>query len=237
MKLSPLVAFAFSIVMALLIVFVIDPLDPTTFSTPFLLGLILMWLSLRQSAWVVLTVTLAYCIMDFYATDWFLRNFRHPAEHPYFWFFQRFGLFTVVSVMAVYLSYYRENSERNLSHVQSILRKIPSPMAISDATGYITYVNETLCHYFGKPAASLLGKRYVDLFMSQTQEGKAMRYYIELFGEQADTVHEVDLSLSVGAPSTKGHVICMGQGSQRSMITVFQIDAPALRESLTRSGN
>jgi PAS domain S-box-containing protein len=225
MKFSPLITFTLSILLALLVVFVVDPLEPSTLSTPFMLGLILMWLSLRQDAWVVLLIAIVYCLLDFYATDWFLgiaSKINH-VPHPYFWFFQRFGLFLVVCVMAVYLSFHREESAKNLSHVQAVLSKLPAPMVISDATGFITYVNEAICTFFGKPAFEILGKRYVDLLMSDTQEGKAMRYYIELFGDTSDSVHEVDLRISIGKLSTKGYVICLGQGSKRSMITVFQV--------------
>jgi len=223
MKLSPPIAFIGSIILGLLVIFVVDPLDPSTFSTPFMLGLILTYLSLRQEAWMVLIITVCYCFMDFYATDWFLGSFRHPAEHPYFWFFQRFGLFFVVCVMAVYLSYHREQANKNLDHIQTVLGKLPAPVVISDATGYITYVNEALCTYFGQPNASLVGKRYLDLFMTNIEEGKAMRYYIELFGEQSPNAPEVDLVTSVSPGSVKAGLTCMGTGSHRSMITVLHL--------------
>ncbi len=225
MKLSPVVTFALSILLALFAIFVVDPLDPSTLSTPFLLGIILMWLALRQDAWVVLCIAIAYCLLDFYATDWFLgvASKTNYVPHPLFWFYQRFGLFLVVATMSVYLSFHREEAARNLNHVQTVLGKMPAPMLISDATGFITYVNEAFCTFFGKPAAELLGKRYVDLLMSETQEGKAMRYYIELFGDTSDSVHEVELRVAINNLSTKGYVICLGQGSKRSMITVFQI--------------
>ncbi len=50
-----------------------------------------------------------------------------------------------------------------------------------------------------------------------------MRYYIELFGDESGSVHEVDLTVPMGASTTKGYVICLGQGSKRTMITVFQV--------------
>jgi len=223
MKLSPIIASVLSILLALLVIFVIDPLDPTTFSTPFLLGIILMWLSLRQEAWVVLVITVCYCVLDCYATFWFLGSFRHPAEHPYFWFFQRFGLFLVVSIMAVYLSYHREQADKNLDHIQTVLGKLPAPVVISDAAGYITYVNEALCNFFGQSSASLVGKRYLDLFMTNIEEGKAMRYYIELFGEVNPNAPEVELVTSVGPASVKAALTCLGAGSHRNMITVLHL--------------
>jgi PAS domain-containing protein len=223
MKLSPSVALLLAVVLALMVVFVIDPLDKTTFSTPFCLGMILMWLSLRQKAWVVLTVTIFYCFLDFYATELFLGSFQHPAEHPYFWFFQRFGLFIVVCVMSVYLSYHREESERSLKHIQGILSKLPAPVVISDATGIITYVNEALCSFFGKASTELVGKRYLELFMTNIDEGKAMRYYIELFGSHDQNAPEVELLTSARPTNIKASLTCLGTGTKRSMITVLQL--------------
>jgi len=224
MKLSSPVALLVAFLLALIVVFVIDPLDKTTLSTPFCLGMILMWLSLRQAAWVVLAVTIFYCVIDFYATELFLESFsgRHSTEHPYFWFFQRFGLFIVVCVMAVYLSYHREESEKNLKHIQGILGKLPAPVVISDATGLITYANEALCSLFGKASPELIGKRYLELFMTNIDEGKAMRYYIELFGSDDENAPEVEL-LTLASPSAmKASLTCMGKGTQRSMITVLR---------------
>jgi PAS domain-containing protein len=233
MKLSPLFALILSLALALIVVFYIDPLDKSTFSTPFCLGLILMWLSLRQNAWIVLTATVAYCCLDFYATDMFLGNFRHPAEHPYFWFFQRFGLFSVVCVMAIYLAYHREESERSLKHIQAVLKKLPVPVVISDATGYIIYTNEALCSFFGKPNAELIGKRYLELFMSNIEEGKAMRYYIELFGSHDQNAPEVELMTSINPKSTKATLTCLGTGKHRSMITVLHPPNDGIRPAVS----
>jgi len=209
-----------------MVVFVIDPLDPSTLSTPFCLGLILMGLSFRQKGWVVVIVSMIYCVLVIYAMIYFIENqpLQTSQPHPWFWFFQRFGTFLLLCIMAIYLSYYREDTQQNLTHIQGILSKLPAPVVISDAAGYITYVNETLCTFLDQPAARLLGKRYVDLFMSQTQEGKAMRYYIELFSDQSNSVHEVELRTSVGSSNTIGFLTCMGLGASRSMITVLQSD-------------
>jgi PAS domain-containing protein len=222
MKLSPIVALILSLILALVVTFIIDPLDPSTLSTPFCLGLVLMALSIRQPTWVMVIVSICYCTLVLFAMVHFLENSTQPqAPHPFFWFFQRFGLFLVVSVMAIYLSYYREETHRNLTHIQEILGKLPAPVAISDAAGYITYVNEALCTFFNKPASSLMGKRYVDFFMTNTQEGKAMRYYIELFADEVKTVHDVELRTSVNPVDICACLTCLGPGSQRHMITVL----------------
>jgi len=228
MKLSPFTSLVTSLVLALLVIFFIDPLDPSTFSTPFCLGLILMWISLRQGGGVVLTTAICFCLLDFYATDTFLGHVHVPLPHPYFWFFQRFGLFLVVCVMAVYLSYHREQSERNLKHIQSILGKLPAPVVISDASGKILYANEALCSFLKKPVDELSGKHYLDLFMTNIEEGKAMRYYIELFENQDQNAPEVELLTSTNDGHIKASLTCLGTGTQRSMITVLQVPHSSL---------
>jgi len=225
MKLSSPITISIAVVLAIIVVFIIDPLDPSTFSTPFCLGMILMWLSLRQKAWVVLLITFCYAILDCYASVWFMGKFQHPAPHPYFWFFQRFGLFLVVCVMAIYLSYHREQSEKNLERIQAILGKLPAPVVVSDGAGYVVYANEALCSFFNQKGNSLVGKRYLDLFMTNIDEGKAMRYYIELFAAQEQDSPEVDLMTSVNNSSIKASLTCLGTGSNRNMITVLQQSA------------
>lgn len=225
MKFSPLGALTISLLLGLLVTFVVDPMDPSTLSTPFCLGLVIMGLSFRQKTWVVATTCLIYCALVIYAMIHFL-DFAPPPPtlHPWFWFFQRFGSFLVVCGLGTYLSYYREDTQRSLAHIQGILGKLPAPVVISDAAGYITYVNESLCKFFGQPAFSLLGKRYVDVFMTDIQEGKAMRYYIELFSDQSNTMHEVELKTSAGPFYTKGNLTCLGMRTYRSMVTVLQIN-------------
>jgi PAS domain-containing protein len=222
MKLSTTSIFIIAIMLALLVVFAVDPLDPSTLSTPFCFGLIVMGLSLRQRVWLVLSISLIYCVLVVFAMVHFLEFAPGPNPHPIFWFFQRFGLFLIVCGMGVYLSSYRENTERNLTHIQGILSKLPAPVVISDAAGYITYVNEAICTFFKQPATSLIGKRYADLFMSDTQEGKAMRYYIDLFADQTNSMHELELRPSVSTSNINACITCLGTGIHRNMITVLQ---------------
>jgi len=224
MKLHPSVALIFSLLIALVVVFVVDPLDPSTLSTPFCLGLILMGLSFHQRPRVVVTVTLAYMALAFYAMVHFLEFAPIPSPHPYFWFFQRFGLFLIVCTMSIYLSYYREYTERHISYIQNILGKLPVPVVVSDAGGSITYANDALCAFFSQPAPDLIGKRYIDLFMANIQEAKATRYYLELFGKQTSTAQEVELKTSVKSQATNASLTCLGVGDHRNMITVLQLN-------------
>ena len=205
-----------AIVVALITVFVIDPLDPSTLSTPFCLGIVLMGLSFRQPPRLLTVVSMAYCFLTILAITRFAEHSPYPLLHPYFWFFQRFGLFVVVCVLAIYLSHYRAHTDKNLTQIQEVLSKLPVPVIISDAAGYITYVNDALCALRGVSADSLIGQRYTDIFMDATQEGKAMRYYIELFEDQKNPSNRIELSAS------SAMITCMGAGVHRKMITVLE---------------
>lgn len=209
--------------LGLVVVFIIDPLDPTTISTPFCLGLILMGLSLRQSASLVVTASIIYSILTAYSLISFNRVYSatvHVTPHPMFWLFQREGLFLVLCAMAIYLAYYRTAAERTRTHLQEILSNLPAPVVISDATGFIIYANETLRTVF-KPAGEMIGKRYIEAFMGDIQEGKAMRYYIEVFNGHDKGIHEIGVRPFGGEIPMTARITCLGTGPSRVMITVL----------------
>lgn len=208
------------------VVFIVDPLDPSTISTPFLLGIILMALSLRQSTYLVTTTCFGYSILTAYAlisAYLYSASQGHVNPHPYFWLFQRMGLFLVVCALAIYIASYRVDSDRIRARIQNILAKLPAPVVISDAAGYIVYVNEALCQAFKGDASEMMGKRYVDLFMTDIQEGKAMRYYIELFAAPGESVHELEIKPLNSETKTKARLTCLGSGSTRVMITLLSL--------------
>jgi PAS domain-containing protein len=211
--------------LGLVVVFVIDPLDKTTVCTPFLLGITLMALSLRRSTELVVGTALIYAVLTAYALVThieYVQNYMHPVSHPYFTIFLRMGLFLVVCAMAIYLAHYRTNTNRILVHIQDILAKLPAPVVISDATGYITYANDALGAIFKKEASQLTGKRYVDFMMSDIQEGKAMRYYIEVFGDDTNGVHELEVT-PLDSRKMKARLTCLGSGPSRVLITAFDV--------------
>jgi PAS domain-containing protein len=230
MKLSFFTKLIGLLILGFVVVFVIDPLDPSTVSTPFLLGIILMGLSLRQSTLLVVASSLIYSALTIFALIQFHQYVTaqgHISPHPIFWLFQRIGLFLVVCSMAIYLAYYRTATERTSNHLQGILSKLPAPVVISDATGYIVYGNEALSTIFKVESAKLTGKRYVDFLMPDIQEGKAMRYYIELFGEESNSVHELEIKPFDSETKIKARLTCLGTGSNRVLITVFNVLEPS----------
>ena len=222
MKINSINLFLLTLLGAAIVTFVVDPLDPTTLSTPFCLAMILMALSFRQKPWLVVSTTIFYNFLVLYAMFHFMAHAIFPFPHPYFWFFQRYGMFLIVCCMGIYMTYYRDGMERNLIRIQALFSKLPAPVAVSDEAGYITYVNEPLCSFFQLAASSLMGKRYIDVFMATIQEGKAASYYNELFKMIANTSHDIELGTAGITGNTKGCLICLGEGKQRNLITVLQ---------------
>ncbi len=212
------------LILGLLVVFVVDPLEPTTLSTPFCLGLVLLLISLRLKISLVVTTSILYALLTSYALVQFLNytdQHFHSVNRPYFWLFQRGGLFLVVCTMAIYLAYYRTAIERARNHLQDILSKLPAPMVISDASGIITYTNDALIDVFRPADPEIVGKRFIELFMSDIQEGKAMRYYIEVFSEHDPGVHEIGVRPFGGPIQMNARLICLGAGPSRVMITLL----------------
>jgi transcriptional regulator with PAS, ATPase and Fis domain len=224
MKFSFFAANVGLFIVGIVVVFLIDPLDPTTISTPFMLGIILMALSLRQSTALVVATSVTYSILTTYAlvhAHQYFATHVYASPHPIFWLFQRMGLFIVVCALAIYLAYYRTASQQVLSHVQNILEKLPAPVLISDGAGYYVYANKAFTTTFGQNLRELADKRYVDIFMSDIHEGKATRYYIELFGAKENSVHELELKPFDSPTKIKARLTCLGTGPNRVMITVF----------------
>jgi PAS domain-containing protein len=223
-------------VLGLVVVFIIDPLDKSTVSTPFLLGIILTALSLRQSIELVVATSLFYAALTVYELLLFIEFVAanvHPVQHPYFWLFQRAGLFFVVCALAIYLAHYRTSTQRILVHIQDILAKLPTPVVISDASGFIIYANEAIGKIFKRKASQLTGLRYVDFLMSDIQEGKATRYYIEIFGDKTNEVHELEVR-PMGNEKMKARLSCLGTGTNRVLITAFDLlHSPARSESVS----
>lgn len=224
MKLSFSAKLIVLLIIGLIVVFVIDPLDPSTISTPFMLGIILMGLSLRQSTFLVATISVIYSVLTILALVHAQHYFAvhvYASPHPYFWLFQRMGLFIVVCSMAVYLAYYQSAAERTRTHLQDILSKLPAPVAISDATGVIIDANDALCAAFKQPATEIIGKRYVEHFLADIHEGKAMRYYIDIFSGQDTCINEIRVH-PFGSPTPMtARLICVGTGPSRVMITLL----------------
>jgi PAS domain-containing protein len=228
--------FGIAVLAGLITVFVIDPLDPSTVSTPFCLGIILMGLALRQPFPLVVSVSLLYCVLTVYALIHFhsyIVDTGHISPHPYFWLFQRCGLFFVLSGLSMYLTYYRTDTERILSRLRTILSKLPAPVILSDASGNIVYANDAVLSVLNQRPSDMVGRSYFDFLLTEKMKGKSIRAYFDLFEKDTNGMYELEVSPFDHAHKRKAQLICLGTGSNRVMITVLQsaeamVDQPIL---------
>jgi PAS domain-containing protein len=209
----------------LVTVFLIDPLDTSTVSTPFCLGIILMGLSLRQRTSLVVAISFIYCLLTAYALIRFhhyLSLHVHVSPHPYFWLFQRIGLFVVLCGLAIYLSYYRTDTEQILTRLRTILGKLPAPVILSDASGNIVYANDAVTPVLRQTPAEIVGRSYFDFLLSDKTKGKSIRSYFELFEMDTNGIFELEVRPFGNQNRINAQLICLGTGQNRVMITVLQ---------------
>lgn len=57
--------------------------------------------------------------------------------------------------------------------------------------------------------------------MADILEGKAMRYYIELFGDDQNNVHQIEVKPFNESAAMNARLTCLGSGSSRVMISVL----------------
>jgi PAS domain-containing protein len=221
--------------MGLLTVFVIDPLDPTTVSTPFCLGIILMGLSLRQSPSLVIAVSGVYSVLTACALIEFHRYHDahvHVSPHPYFWLFQRMGLFLLLCGMAIYLAYYRTDTERVLERLRTILGKLPAPVILSDASGNIVYANDAVTPIFNQTPEQIVGKSYFNFFLTEKMKGQSIRSYFTIFEANTNETYELEIYPFDSTEKMTAQLMCLGRGQNRVMVTVLQNTEKTIAHSI-----
>jgi PAS domain-containing protein len=222
---SHLLKFFICFIIGLTVVFAIDPLDPTTVSSPFLLGIVLMGLSLRQSTSLVVVVSLVYSVLTIFALIQFheyMASKVHVGPHPLFWLFQRSGLFLVLCGLAIYLAHHRTEAERVLSRLRTILSKLPAPVILSDVSGIIVYANDAVTPILHRTPTHMIGSSYFDFFHTEAMKGESIRSYFELFEADTNGNYEVEVSPFGDASKMSAQIISIGTGPNRVLITVLQ---------------
>jgi PAS domain-containing protein len=232
---SALIKFLLALILGLALLYVLDRLEVSALSFPVCLSIVIMGISLRQKPALVLAISFSYVVLVAFSALYFLYH-SNPYHVPFpirlFGLVQREGVFIVVCAMAVYMSFYRVASEQQLADLEKTFSKVPVPVVISNGAGYITYANESIKETFKYLPQDLIGKRYTDFFMPGIAEGKAMRFYIELFAESNDTPKEIDLVPFGESIPLCARIICHGDGYKRSLITVLQPQDSTLRPVL-----
>jgi PAS domain-containing protein len=135
--------------------------------------------------------------------------------------------------MAIYLAYYRTDTERILTRLRAILSKLPSPVILSDASGHIVYANDAVTPVLHQTPSHITGKSYFDFFHTEAMKGKSIRAYFDLFEADTNEIYKLEVSPFGGANKMNAQLICLGTGPNRIMITVLQtiektLDQPRL---------
>lgn len=189
--------------------------------TPALAALFLLVFSffIRPKQMIVMAMVLLFAV---FISLCFLPP-HPPAYDSVFWLqlFIRCGGFTATCLMALFVSIHRLRSVRLLSEIVVILNKMPLPVLVSDAAGYIIYVNDEATGFMGCTKESLLGKRYVKLFMGNKDEGQGMRFYIQFFEKTGLNAERVLLTAGKNHLQIEARLICLGEGDRRQLITVL----------------
>jgi len=232
---STILKFAIALILGLVMLYVFDRLNVSALSYPVCLSIVIMGISLRQNPAIVVAISVLYIVLVTFSSVYFLYHsnpYHVPFQIRLFGLVQREGVFIVVCSMAIYMSLYRLASEQMIADLERTFSKIPVPVIISNGAGFITYANQSLKASFKSLPEDIIGKRYTDFFMPGIAEGKAMRFYIELFGDETDQPKEIDLvPLGETAP-VFSRIICHGDGYKRSLITVLQPQDGTLRPVL-----
>jgi len=232
MKRSFFLKFLLALILGLVVTDVLDRLDVSALSVPLCLAIVLMGISLRQSPPLVVAISLVYVVLVTYSAFYLLHHSNRPhLPFPYsaFGLIQRIGVFVVVCAMAIYMSFYRTASERLLADVRNTLSKLPVPVVISDARGFIVYTNESLNASLEYLPPDLPGKKYIDFFMPDVHGASAWRNYKTLFGDEGDNIHQIEITPLGGSAPMLARLTCHGVGARRTLVTVLQPPDSALR--------
>lgn len=212
--------------LAVAAILLIDSLVAHVTITPILLALLLIGLALIFRPAYVVTYALLTTFADVFALR-YMQPFDAGSQHEWLTLLTRIVSYTLGCLMAVLISLYRCRSKTSLQQTFEIVTKVPIPIIVSDAAGYITMANDAAARFMDRAPEELLGQRYVHFFGTDADEGKAMRAYIEFFENPAKTASTVRLIIRTEPAATlDARVICVGDSDDRSMITLLESAMP-----------
>lgn len=173
----------------------------------------------RLAAWsVVFWIFLFHSLASVPSFDW--ENDEARAR-----LFVRLGSFAVGAAIAFNLARYRLRLARHSAETLEVLTSLPVPVVVADAAGYVQFVNQAAERLLGARP----GERFVEVVMSDVEEGKAMRFYIEFFEERAERSDGVQVRPRGASRPMQARMICLGQGKERRLVVVLQEGGAAAR--------
>lgn len=209
------------LLVAAAVFFLVDPIFGDVTFVPLALSVGVLVLSFRLPPARLVLWACIYGLLVLYV---FTRgNMLNPEEwQSWLKLVLRVIFFATACIMGVLYSHARQTLNKSLGWVVDVLGKMPVPLVVSDAAGYAVFASEEAEVFLGFPHGGIEGKRFVELFMADVDEGKAMRFYIEMFEDYSATAQQVNLGIggreTVSVPA---RLICLGIGGERRLVTVL----------------
>jgi PAS domain-containing protein len=206
--------------------FIIDPIFKDLTFVPLALSLGVLCLSFRLPParlllWSCIYGVLVLCVFT-------RANMFQPDQwQSWLKLMLRMSFFATACALGILYSKARQDLNKSLGWVVDVLGKMPVPLIVSDAAGYVVYANEEAGAFFRVSSLEIEGKRFVDLFMPDVEEGKAMRFYVEMFEDFSALAQQTNLGARGGVEkSVPARMMCMGVGSDRRLVTLLLPSRP-----------
>ncbi len=143
----------------------------------------------------------------------------------------RMASFILACVAALLFGVFRRKACFAEDRTLQVLKNIPVPLFISDATGLISFANRPGREIFEDFDCQLGIEKWSSLMMADTDEGSATRKYMQYFSQMSSVPSTVSLTLATPLRrTTVANLLCLGSGDNKIMITVLAT-SPSLLSS------
>ncbi len=218
---------------AVLSVLVLDPLVSEITFVPFLLGFALVVLAFRLPPWrlgIWCGIFSLLVLLSLMRLEWFY------AGDAMAWLrlFLRLGVFLSSCALAILLSITRARHVRIMHQQMETMVRLPVPLVVANGAGAIIFASDEALALLRLDRAEVLNANFPALFMTDLQEGDAMRLFIELMEDQQVPVKTLELSVRGLPDKVPAKLLCFGFGKDRRAVCVLLPGEPLLVPPLDR---
>jgi PAS domain S-box-containing protein len=93
----------------------------------------------------------------------------------------RASAYVAVAGVAVGLSRYRRDSERQLESLLALFDSLKTPIVVSDVDGNINFANRSCCELLGRNAEEIKDASFFSIFTEPDQRGQSIERYLKFF--------------------------------------------------------
>lgn len=150
-------------------------------------------------------------------------KYHTALESPGWTVFLRTIGSAVSGTMALAISIYRLNLNRSYHQVLRVLEKMPVPIIVSDESGTINYINDEAADLLGVPVDEAPGHSYFSFLSTQTEKGKSIQRYLQIFDSTEDEAIRLRIHLRrYPNKLMSGMLMGFGRGNDRRLVTVIR---------------